>query len=114
MTEILTINELRDAIDSDSNNHRIKVLAELFWDAMNDWPTENQINIKNFINELYAYYGFPLTIDKINQKILDVNDDISVWRYESGSSIAEIINISTRFENDSDFEKILNRILNLK
>ena len=112
MTEILTINELRDAIDTDSYNRRIKEFAELLWTAMNDWPTQNQINIRDFIGELYNYYGFPMTIDKINQKVLDVSDDISVWKHESGSSIAEIIDISTRFENESDFEKILNRILN--
>jgi hypothetical protein len=112
MKEILTINELREAIDRDSNNHRIKDLAELLWTAMNDWPTQNQINIRDFIVELYHYYGFPLTIDRINQKVLDVSDDISVWKHEAGSSIAEIIDISTRFENESDFEKILNRLLN--
>ncbi len=112
MTEILTINELRETIDRDSNIHRIKDLAELLWTAMNDWPTQNQINIRDYIVELYHYYGFPLTIDRINQKVLDVSDDISVWKHESGSSIAEIIDISTRFENESDFEKILNRILN--
>jgi hypothetical protein len=112
MIEILTINDLRDTLDNASNNHRIKELAELFWTAMNDWPTENQINVQDFINELYDYFGFPLTIDKINNKKLDLGNDLNTWRYESGSSIAEIIDISTRFENETDFEKILNQILN--
>lgn len=112
MTEILTINDLRKTIDDDSNNHRIKELAELFWTAMNDWPTLNQINIQDFINELYDYFGFPLTIDKINAKQLDLENDINTWRHESGSSISEIIDISTRFEHEPDFEKIIDKILN--
>jgi hypothetical protein len=112
MTEILTINDLRETIDRDSNNHRIKEFAELFWIAMNDWPTYNQTNVQDFINELYDYFGFPLTIDKINNKKHDLENDMNTWRHESGSSIAEIIDISTRFENEPDFEKTLNKIVN--
>jgi hypothetical protein len=112
MTEILTINHLRETIDNDSNNHRIKELSELFWTAMNDWPTQNQTNIQDFITELYDYFGFPLTIDKINSKKLDLGNDMNVWRHESGSLIAEIIDISARFENESDFDTILNQIIN--
>lgn len=111
MTEILTINDLRETIDNDSNNHKIKELAELFWSAMNDWPTYNQINIKDFILEMYDYYGYPLNIDKIKQKKLNLSNDSDVWRQESGSSITEIIDISTRLENEPDFENILNQIL---
>lgn len=112
MSEILTINDLRETIDKDSNNHRIKELAELFWTAMNDWPTYNQIYIKDFIKELYDYYGFPLNIDKIKRKKLNLNVDGDAWKQESGSSIAEIIDISTRFDNEPDFDRILNQILN--
>lgn len=112
MSEILTINDLRETIDNDSNNHRIKELAELFWTAMNDWPTYNQINIKDFINELYDYYGFPLNIDKINRKKLNLNIDGDAWKQETGASIVEIIDISTRFDNEPDFDRILNQILN--
>lgn len=112
MTEILTINDLRETIDNDSNSHRIKDLAELFWTAMNDWPTENQYNVRDFINELYDYFGFPFTIGKINNRKFDFGSEMNTWRHESGASIVEIIDISNRFENETDFEKILNQILN--
>nr|WP_262922137.1 hypothetical protein [Aquimarina acroporae] len=36
----------------------------------------------------------------------------NAWNLEAGSSIAELIDISTRFGNESDFDKILNNILN--
>ena len=55
MTEILTINELRVAIDNDSTNYRIKDLAELLWTAMNDWPTQNQVNTKQFKSYHYKH-----------------------------------------------------------
>ena len=79
---------------------------------MNDWPTFNQTEITDFIKELKEYFGTPLTIHKIDATNLDKFKDLDVWRHEAGSSIAELIDISTKFCNQSDFDKIIDGFLN--
>lgn len=75
---------------------------------MNDWPTYNQTNIQEFINELKAYFGMPLTIEKIDIRKFDGQN---AWQAEAGSSIAELIDASTRFYNQTDFDKIIDSVL---
>ncbi|PSR55140.1 hypothetical protein AHMF7605_17325 [Adhaeribacter arboris] len=79
---------------------------------MNDWPTYNQTKIADFVQELKVYFGNPLTIDSIYRKELDPKDGLDLWRHEAGSSVAEMIHISTRFEGESNFDKILQQLLN--
>jgi hypothetical protein len=110
--EIEEISNLEEAVESDSKVHRTKELAELFINAMNDWPTYNQIKISDFINELKAYFGNPLTIEAIAYKEQNSNDELDPWRHSAGSSIADMIDIFTRFEGESDFDKILQQVLN--
>jgi hypothetical protein len=75
---------------------------------MNDWPSYNQTDIQDFINELKAYFGTPLTTEKIDKRKLDGQN---AWQLEAGSSIAELIDTSTRFCNQSDFDKIIDSVL---
>lgn len=105
----MTIDKLIDAVDKDEKLHRTKELTELFINAMNDWPTFNQTDIGEFVKGLKEYFGTPLTIEKINSKSLDLNNS---WKHEAGSSIAKLIDISTRFDNEPNFDKILDKILN--
>lgn len=109
MTKILTIDDLSDAMDEDPDSHQIKDLAELLCAAMTDWPTQNQTSISEFIGELYHFYGSPLTMEKIAKKELDF--PYNSWKHEAGASIAQMIDLSTRFDGISDFEMILNRVL---
>jgi hypothetical protein len=76
---------------------------------MNDWPTFDQKEIGEFIKELKDYFGTPLTIEKITAKKFDGKN---AWQIEAGSSIADLIDISTRFCNQSDFDKIVDNFLN--
>lgn len=79
---------------------------------MNDWPTFNQTEIADFTKELKEYFGTPLTIHKIDATNWDVSNELDVWRHAAGSSIAELIDISTRFCNQPDFDKIIDALLN--
>ena len=110
-TKIKTLGLLADLVDLDNRDHKIKDLAQLLLNAMNDWPTKDQSDISDFIFEIKEYFGTPLTIEKIDAKGLKLIDDLNVWRHEAGSSIAELIDLSTRFNNESDFDKILKNIL---
>ena len=107
---ITTYSTLWNLVDIDINTHKQKDIATLFLNAMNDWDTLNQTQIVDFINELKNYFGCPLTIDNINQKQANGQN---TWKIESGISISNLIEISSKFCNQSDFDKIVEAFLNL-
>ncbi|HEU4790558.1 MAG TPA: hypothetical protein VFS71_12795 [Flavobacterium sp.] len=110
--KIITYSTLWNLVEIDTKNHYLKDITTLFLSAMLDWPTYNQTNIEEFIKELKNYFGTPLTIEKIDSHKLDISTDLSVWRNEAGSSIADLIDISTKFCNQSNFDEIIENILN--
>jgi hypothetical protein len=107
--KITSYSTLWNLVDIDTKDHKLKDIATSFLNGMNDWPTYNQTDIKDFIDELKAYFGSPLTIEKIDKKNFDGQN---AWQAEAGSSIVELIDTSTRFCNQSDFDKIIDSILN--
>ena len=109
--DIETIDDLQKAVDNDTGHHRTKNLAELFLNAMTDWPTFDQKKIADFVKELKDFFGHPLTLDKIDSKKLSLTVEHDAWRHEAGSSIAEMIDLSKRLDNENDFDKIIRRLL---
>jgi NTP pyrophosphatase (non-canonical NTP hydrolase) len=108
----MTVDELVDAVDKDEKSHLIRELAELLLAAMNDWPSFDETEIKNFVEELKEFFGSPLTVERINSKPLNLGVQHNAWRHEAGASIAEMIDRSTRINNESEFDKILDQIFN--
>ena len=108
-TKITTYSTLWNLVDLDRKDHKIKDIATLLLTAMNDWKRTETKNISKFITDLKIYFGNLLTIEGITAKKFDGNN---AWDIEAGSSIAEFIDISTRFCNQSDFDKIIDNILN--
>ena len=106
---MMTHSELYDLVENDTKNSKLKEIAELFLTAMTDWPSYNLEEIDKFILELKEYYGNPLTLDKISSKRFR---NENAWRHESGSSIAEMIEYSKLYYKESDFDTIINLILN--
>jgi len=106
--KITSYSTLWNLVDIDQTDHKLKDIATLFLNAMNDWPSYNKTDIQDFINELKAYFGTPLTTEKIDKRKLDGQN---AWQLEAGSSIAELIDTSTRFCNQSDFDKIIDSVL---
>jgi hypothetical protein len=108
-SKITTYSTLCNLVNIDTKDHRLKDIATLFLHAMNDWPTCNQTNIQDFIKELKAYFGYPLAIEKIERKEVEGQE---AWLSVVGSTIADLIDISTRFCNQSDFDVIIESVLN--
>lgn len=106
--KITTFMTLSNLVDIDKKDHKLKDIATLLLNAMNDWPAYNQTDIQDFVKDLKVYFGSPLTIEKINKKFNDYN----AWQIEAGSSIAALIETSTRFFNQPDFDTILDNVLN--
>jgi hypothetical protein len=106
--KIETYSTLWNLVDIDQTDHKLKDIGVLFLDAMNDWPTQDLHKIAEFIIELKEYFGSPLTIAKIDTKKIHEKD---AWKVAAGSSIAELIDTSTRFCNESNFDNILKNTL---
>ena len=107
---ILTYSTLWNLVNLDTGDHKQKDIAQLFLTAMLDWKRTEPTNISEFINDLKAYFGTPLSKDKINSKKFDGQN---AWDIEAGSSISELIDLSTGLYNEPDFDKIIGNILNL-
>lgn len=73
------IEDLQEAVESDTDSYYIKGLAEFLINAMIDWPTYNQSRISDFVKEL-----------------------------EAGLSIAEMIELSTRLTTKKNSTKYYN------
>ena len=106
--KIETYSTLWNLVDIDQTDHKLKDIATLFLNAMYDWPTQDQSKIADFVNELKEYFGSPLTVEKIDERKFNGQN---AWHVEAGSSIAELIDTSTRFCNESNFDNILKNIL---
>ncbi len=107
-SKIETYSTLWRLVGIDQTDHKLKDIATLFLNAMNDWPTQDQHKIVAFVKELKEYFGTPLTIEKIYARKFNKNN---TWQVESGSSITELIGTSTKFLNESNFDNILKNIL---
>lgn len=108
---IITYGTLWRLVELDTKVHKTKELAELFLNAMNDYPTYNQNVIAEFVVDLKNYFGSPLTVNAIDNKNQDLKKEHNVWQHVSGSSIAEMIELSTQFCNEGNFDKIVQNIL---
>jgi hypothetical protein len=108
MKKIEEVSILQNKVQADSSNTPIKVIASLFLEAMNDWPTKDQNKIAEFVEELKEYYGFPLTKEKITAK--EFNGD-NAWQIEAGSSIVQLIDVAQNNFGYQDFDNIVNGIL---
>lgn len=106
--KIETYSTLWSLVDIDQTDHKLKDIATLFLNAMNDWPTQDQHKIVDFVKELKEYFGSSLTIEKIDARKFTGQN---AWNVEAGSSIAELIDTSTRFCNESNFDNILKNII---
>jgi hypothetical protein len=105
--KILTYDTFWSLVDIDDSNSQIKKMATIFLEAMYDWPT-NRNKITDYIFELKEYFGVPISIEGISKKNSNMND---AWKLESGASIQNLIKLSEKKFNESDFDKILNDII---
>jgi len=106
--KIETYSTLRNLVDIDHTDHKLKDIAKMFLNAMNDWPTQDLSKIADFVQELKEYFGLPLTVEKISA--IKFNGQ-NAWLVEAGSSIADMIENSTKLCNESNFDNILKNIL---
>ena len=106
--KILTYSTLWSLVELDEKEHLLKTYATLFLEAMNDWKLTKTNDISMFITDIKEYFGNPLTEDKILKR---KNDGTNTWELEAGSSIAELIRISSNLDKENDFDKIVKKFI---
>ncbi len=108
---ITTYETLSRLVELDKQDHKLKDIAVLFLNAMNDWPTYNQTEISEFVRELKEYFGTTLTIERIESKKINLEIENNAWRHEAGSLISDMIELSRMYCNEDNFETIIKNIL---
>lgn len=106
---ITTYEALKRLVYLDTKEHGIKTMATLFLTALNDWKETDTRNIFEFINDLKQYFGNPLTKERIKNHIFKGSN--TWWNMEAANSIVEMFNVSVKFYNEPDFDKIVENFL---
>src|SRR5918993_5509437 len=94
----LHIDKLIDSVDNDPSDSRVKKAAQLLISAMNDWPTFNQTNLFEFMEEFKNEFGAKLTEKKLQGKRTTDN-----WKGEAQASVIELL----QFYPDSTFTEVV-------
>ncbi|MCW7471793.1 hypothetical protein [Leptospira kanakyensis] len=110
LDKIKTLSDLANSLEIKEEFSREYMMAEIFYEAMVDWPKYNLYLIKDFINELHDNFGIPLTFETIRLKTKHSISSSNFSKVNSASSIVELFDISWKFDNNADFLKILNNI----
>jgi hypothetical protein len=99
--EILTDEELADAIENDMTDNNFKTAAEFLYNACNDWPTLNLSQPRDLIAELTKEINRKLTYDNLSTYNNSLNVTGDAWKGEAVSSLLEMFD----FERKSVFDK---------
>lgn len=100
------LQQLVHLINNDPNDHPLKKMGLLFAAAMNDWPTQNQCNINEFIQELRCYFGTPITKDVILNKATSLSNE-DAWRKESAASLLEFFDLAETQYLEKNLEQLI-------
>ncbi len=84
----LQIDKLIYSVDNDLSDSRLKKAAQLLIDAMNDWPTTDQTNLFEFIEEFKKEFGNKLTDKKLQGK-----RTVDNWKGEAQTSVIELLQL---------------------
>ncbi|QMV67934.1 DNA translocase FtsK [Sphingobacterium paramultivorum] len=99
-----------DLINNHPNDHPLKTIGLLFAAAINDWPTQNQTNINEFVQELQNYFGTPLTKESILAKTTSFSDE-DAWRKESAASLLELLDLAETQYQEKNLEQLIEAII---
>ena len=107
-SKITTFRSLMHLVDLDETDHEMKDIANLYVSALRDWG--NCQNIYTCKEDFKAYFGNPLTVENTARYTGRSNEDWA-WRGEAGMSLSEMIAISIKTYNISDFDTIVDNFL---
>lgn len=111
---IITREDLRDAVKQDTQDHEIKELTILLIAAMTDWPTNRSDKIENFVRQFKAFHTVnrrPLDQDRVKGNKFGKAQDYDLWRQEANASIKQMMEMAVAVYGVSDLDWIVDRIV---
>lgn len=112
---IITREDLKEAVKEDIQEHEIKELAILLIAAMNDWPTNHSDKIGHFVREFKAFHTVnrrPLDLDRVKRNKVAWGREFNNWRTEANAAIKQMMKKSLTAYGVSDLDGIVDRIVN--
>lgn len=111
-SEILTYDELSNAITNEAAVNNFTVAADFLISALNDWPTPNLQDPKDLILELKNTLKRPLTFSNLDSYLKKLNPATDAWKMEALSSLLEMFDFerSNIFDRTIELEAIVDRL----
>lgn len=112
--ELITYDELNEALEKDTVHSDFKTAGNFVIDALIDWPTEDQVEISDFVAELKHAVNGKLTLDSLQRYLesLDEETEDNAWKMTSIESLIDLLHweTETNGEATADLEIILKRL----
>ena len=110
--EIITDEELVDAIYNDPSDNNFKAAAELLYSACTDWPTLNLSEPADLLKELKVEVKGNLTYDNLDSYNKRLNVAYEAWKGEAVCSLLEMFDFERKklFDKTIELESIIDKI----
>jgi hypothetical protein len=110
--EILTYEELSNALDKDVTSNNFKIAAEFLYNAVTDWPTFNLQEPTDLVAELKKDIQGKLTYTNIDNYSKQLDLSVDAWKAEATSSLLEMFDFERKniFDKSVQLESIIEKI----
>jgi folate-binding Fe-S cluster repair protein YgfZ len=110
--EILTREELSNALDKDVTSNNFKTAAKFLYNAVNDWPTFNLDEPTDLLAELKKDIRGKLTYTNIVNYSKQLDLSVDAWKAEATSSLLEMFDFERKnvFDKKIELESIIAKI----
>lgn len=97
---LISYNELVNAIENDSTANAFKLLAEFLMSAVTNWPTLNLQEPKDLIEELSHEINENLTFDNLNNYLKGLKPHKDAWKIEAVTALLEMFDFDRKGFHD--------------
>ena len=101
--DLLTHEELFDAIENDLTNSNFKTSAIFLMSALTDWPTSNLQEPRDLILELRSKIKGKLNFDNLEGYLKNLNPGKDAWKMEALAALLQMFD----FERNNSINKTI-------
>ena len=104
---LISYNELVNAIENDSTANAFKLLAEFLMSAVTNWPTLNLQEPKDLIEELSHEINENLTFDNLNNYLKGLKPHKDAWKIEAVAALLEMFDFDRKGFHDKSITLVM-------
>jgi hypothetical protein len=102
--DLLTHEELFDAIENDFTSSNFKASAKFLMSALTDWPTSNLQEPKDLILELRSKIKGKLNFDNLEGYLKILNPEKDAWKMEALTALLQMFDLERNNSIDKTME----------